>query len=112
MQNLGLKPISKMEFRNGLGVTIDDEVIKAYIERTAVNLNYYPACPNPELTVGVGPHSDLGIITLLVQDDVGGLQAKIEDEWVEIAPTPGALVVNIGATLEVCPQCMDMLYGM
>ncbi|KAL4186514.1 hypothetical protein AMTRI_Chr09g34310 [Amborella trichopoda] len=85
----------------GLGVTIDDEVIKAYIERTAVNLNYYPACPNPELTVGVGPHSDLGIITLLVQDDVGGLQAKIEDEWVEIAPTPGALVVNIGATLEI-----------
>ncbi|ERM96172.1 hypothetical protein AMTRI_Chr09g34300 [Amborella trichopoda] len=85
----------------GIGVTVDDELIKAYIEPKAVNLNYYPVCPNPELTVGVGPHSDLGVITLLVQDDVGGLQAKIEDEWVEIAPMPGALIVNVGATLEI-----------
>ncbi|KAL4186512.1 hypothetical protein AMTRI_Chr09g34290 [Amborella trichopoda] len=86
----------------GLGVPIDDEAIKSYMESQAVNMNYYPVCPNPELTVGVGPHSDLAALTFLLQDDIGGLHLKVEDEgWVEIVPTPGALIVNVGDTLEI-----------
>jgi len=73
-----------------------------------VNMNYYPPFPNPELTVGVGRHSDLGTITALLQDEIGGLYVKMEEEndagkgeWLEIPPIPGALVINIGDILEV-----------
>ena len=38
-----------------------------------INLNYYPICCNPELTVGVGHHSDVSTLTILLQDDIGGL---------------------------------------
>ena len=40
-----------------------------------INLNYYPICPNPELTVGIGRHSDVSTLTILLQDDIGGLYA-------------------------------------
>lgn len=39
-------------------------------------LNYYPPCPYPELALGVGPHKDTGALTILAQDDVGGLEVK------------------------------------
>ncbi|RZT87017.1 isopenicillin N synthase-like dioxygenase [Pseudonocardia sediminis] len=52
---------------------------------------------------GVGPHADWGFLTLLLQDDVGGLQARPpgSTEWVDVPPVPGALVVNVGEMLEV-----------
>ncbi|MFS7896571.1 putative oxoglutarate/iron-dependent dioxygenase, isopenicillin N synthase [Helianthus anomalus] len=73
-----------------------------------VNLNFYSACPNPELTVGVERHSDGCMLIVLVQDDIGGLYVKIgehalpENEvWVEIPPVHGALVINVGDSLQV-----------
>lgn len=52
---------------------------------------------------GVGLHADYGFITLLLQDQVGGLQVQPygQDQWVAVPPTPGALVVNLGEMLEV-----------
>ena len=52
---------------------------------------------------GVGPHADWGFLTLLLQDGTGGLQARPpgSPEWVDVAPIPGALVVNVGEMLEV-----------
>ena len=41
-----------------------------------ININYYPVCPNPELTVGVGRHSDVSTLTILLQDDIGGLYVR------------------------------------
>ncbi len=54
-------------------------------------------------TQGVGAHADYGFITLLLQDSVGGLQVQPygQDEWIEVEPIEGALVVNIGEMLEV-----------
>ncbi|KAF8040198.1 hypothetical protein BT93_B2432 [Corymbia citriodora subsp. variegata] len=63
--------------------------------------HYYPYCPQPDLTVGLTSHTDPGVITLLLQDQVGGLQVKHGDEWVDVAPVPGALVVNIGDILQI-----------
>ena len=52
---------------------------------------------------GVGSHADYGFVTLLLQDSVGGLEVKPygQAEWIDVPPTPGALVVNLGEMLEV-----------
>ncbi|MGP9781897.1 isopenicillin N synthase family dioxygenase [Glutamicibacter sp. AOP12-B1-11] len=52
---------------------------------------------------GVGLHADYGFVTLLLQDQVGGLQVQPygQEEWISVPPTPGALVVNLGEMLEV-----------
>jgi len=63
--------------------------------------HYYPPCPQPELTIGTSKHSDHSFITLLLQDQIGGLQILHEDYWIDVPPTPGALVVNIGDLLQV-----------
>ncbi|KAI6686025.1 hypothetical protein NL676_031938 [Syzygium grande] len=63
--------------------------------------HYYPYCPQPDLTVGLTSHTDPGVITVLLQDQVGGLQVKRGDEWVDVTPVPGALVVNIGDILQI-----------
>jgi isopenicillin N synthase-like dioxygenase len=63
---------------------------------------YYPPQP-PSLgheQFGVAPHTDYGCMTLLWQDDVGGLEVKgLDREWVTAHPLPGTLVVNIGDLL-------------
>lgn len=50
---------------------------------------------------GVGEHTDYGLITLLKQDDVGGLQVKtITGEWLDATHIPRTLVINVGDMLE------------
>ncbi|XP_039168055.1 1-aminocyclopropane-1-carboxylate oxidase homolog 4-like [Eucalyptus grandis] len=63
--------------------------------------NYYPCCPQPDLTVGLSSHTDPGVIAVLLQDQLPGLQVKHEDEWLDAPPIPGALVVNIGDILQI-----------
>lgn len=62
--------------------------------------HYYPACPQPELTLGARSHSDAAFITILLQDQLGGLQICHQNKWVEVPPIPGALLVNIGDFLQ------------
>ena len=47
------------------------------------------------------PHSDNGAITILMQNDVPGLQVLNKGEWFTVIPIRGALVVNIGDMLQV-----------
>lgn len=63
-----------------------------------VLLNYYPTCPRPDLTLGLKRHTDPGTLTILLQDNVGGLQATKDNgkTWVTVEPIDGAFVVNIG----------------
>ncbi len=49
---------------------------------------------------GVAQHTDYGLLTLLAQDDCGGLQVKARDGWVDVEPIPDTFVCNIGDMLE------------
>ena len=67
--------------------------------------HYYPACPQPELTLGVRKHADPGLLTVLLQNEISGLQVLHEGQWFDVHPIRGALVVNIGDLLQVCFRC-------
>ena len=69
---------------------------------TFLRMLHYPPQPpaSPEDLFGSAPHTDYGFITLLVQDDVGGLQVRnIHGEWVDAPYMPGAFVMNAGDIL-------------
>ncbi|MED6115926.1 hypothetical protein PIB30_095327 [Stylosanthes scabra] len=63
--------------------------------------HYYPACPEPELTMGTTQHSDASFLTVLLQDHIGGLQILHNDKWIDVQPVPGTLVINIGDLLQL-----------
>ncbi|XP_042490077.1 gibberellin 20 oxidase 1-D-like [Macadamia integrifolia] len=63
-----------------------------------MRLNYYPPCQKPHLTLGTGPHCDPTSLTILHQDQVGGLQVFVDEEWHCISPCSEAFVINIGDT--------------
>ncbi|CAO2034399.1 unnamed protein product [Urochloa humidicola] len=63
--------------------------------------HYYPPCPQPELAIGMVPHSDWGFLTVLLQNQSAGLQALYNDQWIDVVPTPGTFVVNIGDLLQL-----------
>jgi len=58
--------------------------------------NYPPAVSN----LGVGEHTDYGLLTILWQDSAGGLQIKRGSTWVDAAPIPDSFVCNIGDMLD------------
>lgn len=65
-------------------------------------MNYYPPCPEPELTYGLPAHTDPNAVTVLLQDSqVAGLQVLKDGRWLAVKPRPDAFVVNIGDLVQV-----------
>ncbi|GMY07635.1 protein DOWNY MILDEW RESISTANCE 6 [Fagus crenata] len=64
-------------------------------------VNYYPPCPEPELTYGLPGHTDPNALTILLQDlQVAGLQVLKDGKWVAVNPHPNAFVINLGDQLQ------------
>ncbi len=85
-----------------LGLGLDQGFLRARFGRypfSLVKLISYP--PTPDGGAGVNAHHDAGFLTLLMQHEVGGLQVlNPDDEWIDVPPTDGALVVNLGEMLQ------------
>ncbi|KAI4967060.1 hypothetical protein ZWY2020_031084 [Hordeum vulgare] len=68
---------------------------------TQMNVNYYPPCPDPSATLGLLPHCDRHLLTVLSQGDVAGLQARYRGRWLLVRPVPGAFIINFGHQMEI-----------
>ena len=81
----------------------DQSILSAFDTPTTwLRLLHYPPQPPqaPDDLYGSAPHKDFGCLTLLAQDDVGGLQVQTPSgDWVDAQPMEQALVVNVGDML-------------
>lgn len=66
-----------------------------------MKINMYPPCPQPELVLGVEPHTDMSALTILLPNDVPGLQVWKDGNWISVDYIPGALYIHIGDQVEV-----------
>lgn len=62
--------------------------------------HYPPSSSQPDAEWGVGEHTDYGLLTILKQDNVGGLQVKTPNGWVNAPYLPNTFVCNIGDMLD------------
>jgi isopenicillin N synthase-like dioxygenase len=89
----------------GLSLGLAEDYFQQHYTRDPLilfRIFHYPPDPNPQTSAswGVGEHTDYGLLTILKQDDCGGLQVKSRSRWVEAPPVPGSFVCNIGDMLD------------
>ena len=87
------------------GLGLEGKALKSCVGGDEIQLemkiNMYPSCPQPELALGVEPHTDMSALTLLVPNDVPGLQVWKDNNWVVVDYFPNALFVHVGDQIEV-----------
>jgi len=77
-----------------------DYFARAYLRRPTRLFRVFTYPPTPPDSWGVGEHTDYGLLTLLAQDDVGGLEVLTDGGWIATPPIAGTLVCNVGDMLE------------
>jgi isopenicillin N synthase-like dioxygenase len=65
-----------------------------------MNLNHYPPCVDPN-AVGLPPHCDRNLLSLLIPSTVPGLQFSYKGNWYTVETMPNAYIVNFGLPLQV-----------
>lgn len=75
-----------------------------------LRLNRYPVCPIAPELFGLVPHTDSDFLTILHQDEVGGLQLMKDSKWVAVKPNQDALIVNIGDLFQVISSLLHYTY--
>ncbi|KAL1533649.1 iron ascorbate-dependent oxidoreductase [Salvia divinorum] len=88
-----------------LGLGLEDGELKAAMGGEDIiylmKINYYPPCPRPDLALGVVAHTDMSAITILVPNEVQGLQVFRDDHWYDVKYIPNALIIHIGDQIEI-----------
>ncbi|KAJ6037087.1 hypothetical protein N7540_001366 [Penicillium herquei] len=81
---------------------LEDDFFSSFCEEPVATLRLLHYPPQDPATTdterGIGAHTDFGAVTILLQDQTGGLQVwnNSSTEWVNVTPLPGAYVVNLG----------------
>ncbi|XP_076889476.1 hyoscyamine 6-dioxygenase-like [Bidens hawaiensis] len=83
------------------GLGLKEGYFKDTSELQLLSSNFYPPCPDPSLTLGILPHIDPSLITLVYQGGTTGLQFLKDGQWVNVGASPNAFVVNLGNQLEI-----------
>uniref|UniRef100_A0A0D2ZQA5 Fe2OG dioxygenase domain-containing protein n=1 Tax=Brassica oleracea var. oleracea TaxID=109376 RepID=A0A0D2ZQA5_BRAOL len=66
------------------------------LQNSFLRLNKYHPCVFGSQVFGLVPHTDTSFITILAQDQIGGLELKKNEQWIGVKPCSEALTVNIG----------------
>lgn len=85
----------------GLGLEKNKLKDMTCLEGRVMAGHYYPPCPQPDLTIGLSSHTDPGMLTVVLQDHIGGLQVKYGGGWADVKPRHGAIVINIGDIFQI-----------
>ncbi|CAJ2654218.1 unnamed protein product [Trifolium pratense] len=101
MEKLAFKLLELIALSLGVEAKRFEEFFKD--QTSFIRFNRYPPCPSPHLALGVGRHKDAGALTILAQDDVGGLEVKrkTDQEWVPVKPTQDAYIINVCDIIQV-----------
>ncbi|KAK1404120.1 Flavonol synthase [Heracleum sosnowskyi] len=87
------------------GIGLEENEIRAAVGGDdlvyLLKINYYPPCPSPDLALGVEAHADMTAMTILVPNDVQGLQVLHQGNWIDAQYIPSALVINIGSVIKI-----------
>ncbi|KAK2990389.1 hypothetical protein RJ640_024588 [Escallonia rubra] len=75
-----------------------------------MKINYYPPCPRPDLALGVVAHTDMSVITILVPNEVQGLQVFQDNNWFDVKYIPNALIVHVGDQSQVLSSTFSSLH--
>lgn len=80
----------------------EDYFYKKYNEEPLIlfRIFHYPPQPVGTGNWGVGEHTDYGLLTILLQDPIGGLQVKSNGEWIAAPPIDNTFICNIGDMLD------------
>ncbi|GFP89772.1 flavonol synthase/flavanone 3-hydroxylase [Phtheirospermum japonicum] len=88
-----------------LGLGLDDQQLKVAMggDDTVflMKINYYPPCPRPDLALGVVAHTDMSALTILVPNEIQGLQVFRDGHWYDVKYIPNALIIHIGDQIEI-----------
>ncbi|KAI5071453.1 hypothetical protein GOP47_0013704 [Adiantum capillus-veneris] len=85
----------------GLDSSALTEAFGGDASQVILRVNHYPRCQQPDLVLGLRPHSDGSAVTVLLHDEVEGLQVKKDGLWWTVKPLPNALIVNMGDMMEL-----------
>jgi len=106
--------VDKLFTTLSLGLGLEGHVLKEAAGGEQIEymlkINYYPPCPRPDLTLGVEAHTDLSAITILVPNEVPGLQIFKDDHWIEAKYIPDALIIHIGDQIEVIFLALYLIF--
>ncbi|CAK9152454.1 unnamed protein product [Ilex paraguariensis] len=85
----------------GLGLERERLKDKSFMDSRNLFGHYYPYCPQPELTIGLKWHTDPGLLTVVLQNEIIGLQVKHGEDCIDVEPVPGGLAINIADMLQI-----------